>query len=83
MQIRGKPREYKPAPRMMPTLIDQKRKTKSSGSLMAVRKRTMERAPTIPRERTTLDVTARMTKVVRTDSRTNDVLKGFEYMTPA
>ena len=78
-----KAREYNPAPRMMPTLIDQKRKTRSSGSLMAVRKRTMERAPTIPRERTTLEVTAKMTKVVKTDNRTSDVLKGFEYMTPA
>jgi len=51
--------------------------------LMAVRKRTMERAPTIPRDRTTLEVTARMTKVVSTVSSTSEVLKGFDYMTPA
>ena len=39
-----------PAPQMIPTERDQNRNTRSMGSLMAVRKRTMERAPTIPRE---------------------------------
>ena len=43
-----------PAARTIPTAIDQKRKAISSGSLIAVRKRTMESAPTMPRESTTL-----------------------------
>ncbi len=37
-----------PAPITIPTARDQNRKTISMGSLIAVRKRTMERAPTIP-----------------------------------
>ena len=41
---------YSPAPQMMPVLIDQNRKSRSMGFFMALRKRTMERAPTIPNE---------------------------------
>ena len=40
---------------MIPTEIDQKIKAISSGSLIAVLNQTIERAPTIPREITTLD----------------------------
>ena len=39
-----------PAASTMPTAMDQNRKAISRGSLMAVRKRTMDSAPTIPRE---------------------------------
>ena len=53
-----------PAPSTMPTAMLQKRNAMSSGSLIAVRKRTMESAPTMPSESTTLLVTARMTSVV-------------------
>ena len=49
---------------------------------MAVRKRMMERAPTMPRDRTTLDVTAMMTKVVTRDRPTKVSAKPLEYMTP-
>ena len=54
----------KPAASTMPAAIDQKRNARSSGSLMAVRKRTMDSAPTMPSDSTTFDVTARMTSVV-------------------
>ena len=53
-----------PAASTMPPAIAQKRNAMSIGSLIAVLKRTIESAPTIPRERTTLDVTASMTIVV-------------------
>jgi len=50
---------------------------------MAVLKRTMDRAPTMPRERTTLEVTARMTKVEIMVRPTSVTPKLEEYMTPA
>ena len=53
-----------PAASTMPPAMAQNRKAMSIGSLMAVRKRTMDRAPTIPKDNTTLEVTARMTMVV-------------------
>ena len=56
-----------PAPMTIPTARDQKRKTISTGSLIAVRKRTIERAPTIPRDNTTFDVTAIITSVVTSE----------------
>ena len=71
-----------PAARMMPAAIDQNRKAMSRGSLMAVRKRTMDRAPTMPRERTTLEVTARMTWEVIMVRAISVVPKDEEYMTP-
>ena len=71
-----------PAARTMPTAIDQNRKAMSSGSLMAVRKRTIESAPTIPSESTTLLVTARMTTVVIIVRATRVVPKLAEYITP-
>ena len=49
---------------------------------MAVRKRTMDKAPTIPRESTTFDVTARMTTVVIMVSATKVTPKPEEYITP-
>ena len=52
------------------------------GSLMAVRKRTMERAPTMPRDSTTLEVTARMTKVEIMVRATSVTPKPAEHITP-
>ena len=66
----------------MPTAMAQKRKAISSGSLIAARKRTMDSAPTMPRESTTLLVTARMTTVVIIVSATSVTPKLEEYMTP-
>ena len=43
-----------PTPQQMPTMMDQKRYMVSRESLMAVRKRTMDRAPTMPRDRAML-----------------------------
>ena len=71
-----------PAARTMPAAIDQKRKAMSSGSLIAVLNRTMESAPTMPRDRTTLEVTARMTSVVMRVRATSVTPKLEEYMTP-
>ena len=54
----------------------------SKGSLIAVLNRTMESAPTMPRDRTTLEVTARMTSVVMRVRATSVTPKLEEYMTP-
>ena len=62
--------------------MDQKRNAMSRGSLMAVRKRTMESAPTIPSESTTLEVTARITVVVIIESAMSVTPKDEEYITP-
>ena len=62
--------------------MDQKRNAISKGSLIAVRKRTIDSAPTIPRESTTLLVTARITTVVIIVSATSVTPKLDEYMTP-
>jgi len=53
------------------------------GSLMAERKRTMDRAPTIPSESTTLEVTARITMEVIIVMATSVPPKVEEYITPA
>ena len=45
----------RPAPQIMPVEIAQNRNTKSIGSLIAVLNLTIDKAPTIPREITTLD----------------------------
>ena len=71
-----------PAASTMPTAMAQKRKAMSRGSLMAVRKRTMDRAPTMPRESTTLLVTARITTVVIIVRATRVTAKLEEYITP-
>ena len=75
-------RTMSPAASTMPTAMDQNRKAISRGSLMAARKRTMESAPTMPSESTTLLVTARMTTVVIIVSATSVTPKLEEYMTP-
>ena len=72
-----------PAASTMPAAIAQNRKAMSSGSLIAVRKRTMDSAPTMPRESTTLLVTARITSVVIMVRATSVTPKLEEYMTPA
>ena len=71
-----------PAARTMPAAMHQKRKTMSSGSLTGVRKRTMDRAPTMPRDRSTLLETARITRVVTSVRATRVAPKLAEYMTP-
>ena len=75
-------RGIKPAASTMPTAIAQNRNAMSSGSLIAVRKRTMLRAPTMPRDSTTFEVTARMTTVVIMVSAISVTPKLEEYMTP-
>ena len=72
-----------PAASTMPAAIAQKRKAMSSGSLMAVRKRTMDSAPTMPRDSTMFEVTARITRVVIMVSATSVTPKPEEYITPA
>lgn len=75
-------RTMSPAASTMPTAMARKRKAISSGSLIAARKRTMDSAPTMPRESTTLLVTAGMTTVVIIVSATSVTPKLEEYMTP-
>ena len=71
-----------PAASTIPAAIAQNKNAISSGSLIAVRKRTMERAPTIPSDRTALLVTARMTTVVIIVRATSVTPKLAEYITP-
>ena len=71
-----------PAASTMPAAMDQNRKARSSGSFTAVRKRTMDSAPTMPRESTTLLVTARITMAVIMVIATRVTPKLEEYITP-
>ena len=71
-----------PAPITIPAAIAQNRYTISIGSLIAARNRTIESAPTIPRESTTLDVTAMMISVVTRASPTSVSENPLEYITP-
>ena len=71
-----------PAARIIPTAIAQNKNAISSGSFIAARKRTIESAPTIPRERTTFDVTAKITTVVIIVRAISVVPKLEEYITP-
>lgn len=72
-----------PAASTMPAAIAQKRKAMSDGSLIAVRKRTIESAPTIPSESTMLLVTARMSSAVIMQRAISVTPKFAEYITPA
>ena len=74
---------YIPAPAVIPVVIDQNRYKRSRGSLTAVLNLTIERAPTIPREITTLVLIARVTMHVRTHIPIRVTAKLFEKMTPA
>ena len=64
-----------PAPQIIPTLIDQSRNTRSMGSLIAVLNRTMESAPTIPRETTIFDWIVSMIAAVITAIAISERLK--------
>ncbi len=66
-----------PAPQMMPLLIDQNRNTRSLDDLTAVRKRTMESAPTMPSEMTRLDCMARMIPAVTTEISASEMWKSL------
>ena len=76
------PSAYIPAPAVIPVVIDQNRYNRSSGSLTAVRKRTIDNAPTIPREMTTLVLMASVTMQVSTHIPTSVTAKLREYTTP-
>ena len=60
----------------------QNRKAMSMGSLMAVRNRTMDKAPTMPSDSTTLLVTARISRVVMRQRATSVTPKLAAYITP-
>ena len=76
-------RGIKPAASTIPTPIDQNKKAISEGSLIAVRKRTIDNAPTIPRESTILLVTAKIRREVIIHKAISVTPKLAEYMTPA
>ena len=67
-----------PSPQMIPVEIAQNKNTRSIGSLMAVLKRTIERAPTIPRDTTMLDCMVSMMAVVMRTSAGSAILKVLE-----
>lgn len=62
--------------------MTKKRKAISRGSLIAVRKRTIDNAPTIPSERTTFDVTARISTFVIIVRAISVTPNEDEYITP-
>ena len=66
-----------PAPVMMPITMLQNMNTVSIGSLIAVRKRTMESAPTMPSESTTLERTVKMASAVTIESITSESAKAL------
>ena len=61
----------------------QNRKAMSMGSLIAVRNRTMDKAPTMPNDRTMLLTTVKMSRVVMRHRATSVTPKLGEYITPA
>ena len=67
-----------PTPQMMPTAMDQNRNIKSIGSLMAVRNRTIDNAPTMPRDTTMLDWIVRMIAEVIRAIPAREMLKFLE-----
>ena len=67
---------------IMPIAMLQKRKTISMGSFMAALKRTMDSAPTMPRESTTFELITIITVAVITHISTKDALKDWLYITP-
>ena len=71
-----------PAPTTIPAASAQNKNTISIGSFIAVRKRTIERAPTIPSDSTTFDVTAIITRLVTSASPTRVIANPVEYITP-
>ena len=75
-------RGIRPAASTMPMAMAQNRKAISIGSLTAVRNRTIESAPTIPRESTTLLVTAMIRRVVMSVITSRVTPKLAEYITP-
>ena len=66
----------------MPTAMAQNRNAMSMGSLMAVRKRTMDSAPTMPRDSTTLLTTVRISSAVIMARAISVTPKLAEYITP-
>ena len=74
---------YIPAPAVIPDVIAQNRYKRSIGSLIAVRKRTMDNAPTIPSEITTLVLIAKVTIQVSTVIPTRVTANVLEKTTPA
>ena len=73
---------YMPAPVVIPVVMDQNRYNRSIGSLTAVRKRTIDSAPTMPNEMTTLVLMASVTMQVSTDIPTSVTAKLRENTTP-
>jgi len=73
---------YIPAPAVIPDVIAQNRYRRSIGSLIAVRKRTIDNAPTIPREITILLLIASVTIQVSTVIPTSVTAKLLEKITP-
>ena len=71
-------RAYSLAPHTMPMLMDQNRNTRSMGSFTALRKRTMDSAPTLPREMTKLLCMASRMPAVITGSMARLLLKSRE-----
>ena len=63
---------------MIPIEIDQKRKAKSIGSFTAVRNRTMDNAPTMPKEITILDCMVRIIQAVIIAITVSETAKLFE-----
>ena len=74
-------RGISPAASIMPTAMLQNKKAISRGSLIAVRKRTMDNAPTMPRESTTLLTTVMIKMVVIKARAIRVVPKLAEYIT--
>jgi len=75
-------RGINPTPTIIPAVIDQKRYTRSRGSLTTVLKRTMDRAPTMPRDAIRFDDTAKITRVVIKFIPIKVIPKDDEYITP-
>ena len=68
----------KPAPQRIPAATDQNKKIKSIGSLIGVRKRTIDNAPTIPSDNKTFWLIPIMTSAVVNVMTISEILNEWE-----
>ena len=76
------PKGIRPAPITIPADIDQNKNAISRGSFIADLNLTIDNAPTIPSDKITLEVIARIINVVIKVIATKDIPKLSEYITP-
>jgi hypothetical protein len=73
-----KDKMYSPAPEVIPTEMEKNKNPTSRGSLTAVLNRTMDKAPTIPKDRRMLELMVITINAVTILTKTSKILKLLE-----